>query len=80
MNERTSLKIAVLRHKQLKQLYDKLAAMLLFTKQPAKVLKVFHRVKRRLDKITRDIGYEVDHYRQIARNRYENRKKQSEYN
>ncbi|MFA5693186.1 MAG: hypothetical protein WC907_06165 [Acholeplasmataceae bacterium] len=75
MNERTSLKIAVLRHKQLKQLYDKLAAMLLFTKQPAKVLKAFHRVKSRLDKITRRIGYVVEHYRQIARNKYENRKR-----
>ena len=75
MNERTSLKIAVLRHKQLKQLYDKLAAMLLFTQRPAKVLKAFHRVKRRLDKITRRIGYVVEHYQQTARNKYENRKR-----
>ena len=75
MTKRKQLELAIRRHRQLKATYDKLAAMLLFTQRPAKVLKVFHRVKRRLDKITRDIGYEVDHYRQIARNRYENRKK-----
>ena len=74
MNERTSLKIAVLRHKQLKQLYDKLAPMLLFTQQQAKVLKLFNHVKRRLDKLARDIGYRIKHYQKIDRNRYENRK------
>jgi hypothetical protein len=74
MIERKALKIAVLRHKQLKRLYDKLASMLLFAQQPAKVLKVFNHVKSRLDKITRDIGYAVEHYQKIDRNRYENRK------
>lgn len=74
MLKREQLKSAVRRHKQLKELYDKLAAMLLFTQQPAKALKVFNHVKRRLDRITGNIGYVVAHYKQINRNRYENRK------
>jgi hypothetical protein len=75
MIERKRLELAVRRHRQLKVIYDKLAAMLLFTQRPAKVLKAFNHVKRRLDKITRRIGYVVEHYQQTARNKYENRKR-----
>ena len=75
MIERKRLELAIRRHRQLKATYDKLAAMLLFTQRPAKVLKAFNHVKRRLDTVTSIIGCTVKHYQQAIRNEYENRKR-----